>query len=177
MQWQHGTYEIAADGSISLEPISVDGRQLMSDPCLYDSSILTRFSEPEKFKVRTRAGCEWIWQLTSVKRFEVLIDPYHEILRLNLYKADGAPLHPMYLALKPPRMLPTTTLQASTSATAGAESSKSKTKSKRDVLLESYMSSMNADSLIAQSSLLDANMLWWFGVLMTGLGSVLYFCY
>ena len=116
-------------------------------------------------------------QLTDVKRFEVLIDPYHEILRLNLYRADGAPLHPMYLALKPPRMLPTTTLHASISATADAESTKSKAKSKRDVLLHSYMSSMKADSLIAQSSLLDANMLWWFGVLMTGIGSVLYFCY
>ena len=52
MQWQHGTYEIAADGSLSLEPISVDGRQLTSDPCLYDGSILNRYDQPEKFKVR-----------------------------------------------------------------------------------------------------------------------------
>ena len=51
MQWQHGTYEVDADGSIDLEPISVDGRQLMSDPCLYENSILTRYNQPEKFKV------------------------------------------------------------------------------------------------------------------------------
>ena len=83
----------------------------------------------------------------------------------------------MYLALKPPRMLPTTTLQALTSATADADSTKTKIKSKRDVLVKNYMSAMNADSLIAQSSLIDANRLWWFGVLMTGIGSLLYFFY
>ena len=56
MQWQHGTYKIAADGSIDLDPISVDGRQLMSDPCVYENSILTRYDQPEKFKVRDCHG-------------------------------------------------------------------------------------------------------------------------
>ena len=51
MQWQHGTYEVSADGSIELEPISVDGRQLMSDPCSFDNSVLTRYNQTEKFKV------------------------------------------------------------------------------------------------------------------------------
>lgn len=56
MQWQHGTYEVSADGSIELEPISVDGRQLMSDPCSSDSSVLTRYNQTEEFKVRWLLG-------------------------------------------------------------------------------------------------------------------------
>lgn len=79
----------------------------------------------------------------------------------------------MYLALKPPRMLPTTTLQ--NSATASADSQSKKAKQKRDMLLERYMPSVNTLTPGAQSLIIDANSLWWFGVVMTGIGSALYF--
>jgi hypothetical protein len=42
--------------------------------------------------------------------YEVLIDPYHKVHRLNLYGFDGMPLPPMYLASVAPAMVPTTTL-------------------------------------------------------------------
>ena len=82
-------------------------------------------------------------------------------------------MHPMYLALKPPRMLPTTTLQNSATATADAQSKK--VKRKRDLLLDRYMPSVNTITPGAQSLIVDANSLWWFGVVMTGIGSILYF--
>ena len=82
-------------------------------------------------------------------------------------------MHPMYLALKPPQMLPTTTLQTSSSATADARSRKAKRK--RDLLLDRFMPSVDANTPGVQSMIVDANSLWWFGVIMTGIGSVLYF--
>jgi hypothetical protein len=52
IQWQHGSYEKHADGSLTLKPIKVDGRQLYSDPCEYKTSVYTRYNATEKFKVR-----------------------------------------------------------------------------------------------------------------------------
>ena len=52
MQFQHGTYSIAANGSLTLSPIAVDGRQLLSNPCSYDSAIFTRYHQTELFLVR-----------------------------------------------------------------------------------------------------------------------------
>lgn len=51
MQWQHGKYEIVDNGSLILHPIAVDGRQLLSDPCKYSSSIYTRFNTTEIYIV------------------------------------------------------------------------------------------------------------------------------
>jgi hypothetical protein len=51
MQWQHGSYTKDANGSLSLEPISVDGRQLLSSPCEYQNSVFTRYHQSEYIKV------------------------------------------------------------------------------------------------------------------------------
>lgn len=51
MQWQHGTYTYNTNGSLSLTPIAVDGRQLLSSPCSYDDSIYTRYNQTELFQV------------------------------------------------------------------------------------------------------------------------------
>lgn len=53
MQWQHGKFEKNPDGSLTLNPIKVDGRQLYSDPCQYKNAVYTRYNATEKFKVRT----------------------------------------------------------------------------------------------------------------------------
>jgi hypothetical protein len=53
MQWQHGTYSLPGNGSILLQPIAVDGRQLVSSPCSYDQSVYTRYEQPELFQVRS----------------------------------------------------------------------------------------------------------------------------
>lgn len=51
MQWQHGTWTFNADSSLTFDPISVDGRQLLSEPCDYDKSIYTRYNQTETMKV------------------------------------------------------------------------------------------------------------------------------
>jgi len=53
MQWQHGTYSLPGNGSILLQPIGVDGRQLVSSPCSYDESVYTRYEQPELILVRS----------------------------------------------------------------------------------------------------------------------------
>jgi hypothetical protein len=72
----------------------------------------------------------------------------------------------MYLVYKPPQMLPTMTLHPKAGATATGSS-----KVKR-----SLDRSMKLLPLAGEhSSWLDANKWWWFGVGMTGIGSVLYY--
>lgn len=93
MQWQHGSYTLFVNGSLSLSPIAVDGRQLLSDPCKKAVSTYTRYNQTEFFK-----------------SFSVYKDPYHNEQRLDLYGFNGAPLHPMYLSYNPPEMLPSSLL-------------------------------------------------------------------
>ncbi|EME44088.1 hypothetical protein DOTSEDRAFT_79959 [Dothistroma septosporum NZE10] len=158
MQWQHGTYEKNDNGSITLTPISVDGRQLMSKPCDYDNGIYTRYNQTELFK-------SW----------EVLTDPYHNIPRLNLFKFDGSPMAPMYLAMSPPQMLPTTTLNPTTSSTGGA---KSTNKAKRSLEYEVPLNwkpqlfEANHSDVVHR---INAERLWWVGLTFTGVGGLLYF--
>jgi len=52
IQWQHGSYTRHSNGSLLLVPFAPDGRQLMSDKCLSDHSIYTRFNTTELMKVR-----------------------------------------------------------------------------------------------------------------------------
>jgi Chaperone for protein-folding within the ER, fungal len=53
MQFQHGSYTKASNGSLVLTPIAVDGRQLLSDPCTDTNAIYTRWNVTEVFKVRS----------------------------------------------------------------------------------------------------------------------------
>jgi hypothetical protein len=53
MQWQHGTFVKNADGSLSLTPLAVDGRQLLSEPCNGKNAVYTRYNQTEKYEV----GC------------------------------------------------------------------------------------------------------------------------
>ena len=93
-----------------------------------------------------------------------MTDPYHNIPRLNLYKFDGAPLMPLYLAMSPPSMLPTTTLNPLTTQTAAAN------KVKRGEL------PLNHEVLYKRTpGAVRADQWWWFGVFLTAGGSVLYF--
>ena len=163
MQWQHGTYQVAANGSMLLTPIPDDGRQVMSSPCSYDDSIYTRYNQPE-----------------LMKGFEVILDPYHNVQRLNLFKFDGSPIMPLYLEKSPPQMLPTTTLNPTVTATSGAAGATGKSKVKR-----------TADGQLSQRTLKDVvnnpaailppikdlanpDKWWWAGVGFIAVGTVLY---
>ncbi|KZM21052.1 Reversal of tor2 lethality [Ascochyta rabiei] len=142
IQWQHGKFQKLADGSLKLSPIKVDGRQMDSNPCLYKNSIYTRYNISETFK-----------------RYEVRVDDYHKIKRLNLYKFDGSPMMPLYIAFTTPKMLPTTTLNPLVTATATA-------KAKRGLPIDHEV-------LFRKSGNMADGMLW-AGILASGAGALLW---
>ncbi|KAH6612133.1 chaperone for protein-folding within the ER, fungal-domain-containing protein [Boeremia exigua] len=144
IQWQHGKFEKLANGSLNLHPIRVDGRQLYSDPCVYKNSIYTRYNASETFT-----------------RYESRTDDYHKIPRLNLYKFDGSPLMPLYLAFSTPKMLPTTTLNPLVTATATA-----KAKARRALPMP--------DEVLLRKSGNLADGVFWAGVLASGAGGLLW---
>ncbi|KAI9800823.1 MAG: hypothetical protein M1825_003606 [Sarcosagium campestre] len=173
MQFQHGKYTQTASGSLKLSPITVDGRQLTSDPCNYDTSIYQRYNQTETFK-----------------SFNVGKDGYNGMQRLNLFQFDGAPLTPMWLIYKPPQMLPTKTLNPTATATAGAKStSKSKSKVKRDATAyhtqdedeDDDVEPLNKNALRKRQTpvepAVDPDHVWWLGVAFTALGGVGYLCF
>ncbi len=98
--------------------------------------------------------------LTPLQRYEVRIDDYHKIKRLNLYKHDGSPLMPLYIAFTTPKMLPTTTLNPLVTATATA-------KAKRGLPLPDH-------EVFFQKSGNMADKVFWAGMLATGAGGLLW---
>ena len=171
IQWQHGTYTQNSNGSLSLQPIAVDGRQLLSDPCNNANAVYTRYSQFELFQ-----------------SFQVLTDAYSKAQRLNLFAFDGSPLNPMYLAYSPPQMLPTVTLNP-TSTSSGAPASTGTgwsklrkryhggddhiVEEKEEVVGERLMGNLKRKKEPA----IDADRLWWIGVGMTALGGVAYYSF
>jgi hypothetical protein len=52
LQWQHGSYTIFPNESLALQPILSDGRQLMSQPCLFQTAIYSTYNQTELYQVR-----------------------------------------------------------------------------------------------------------------------------
>ncbi|KAI9865129.1 MAG: Reversal of tor2 lethality [Trichoglossum hirsutum] len=155
MQFQHGTYVKADNGSLTLTPFAIDGRQLLSTPCKYQNSIYTR------------------WNVTElIQRYEIYTDPYRKMPRLDLFGFDGAPMNPMYLAHNPPKMHPTITMNPLPTAT-GAKSTGS-TKAKRSSVEAGVP--FNRNAIRQREEPIDADKWWWIGAGMTALGSIGYFC-
>jgi hypothetical protein len=98
----------------------------------------------------------------SLQRYEVVIDKYHQIKRLNLFKKDGSPLMPLYIAYDTPNMLPTTTLNPLVTATAAAS------KQKRGDIPSSH-------EVLFRRSTNSADQWWWFGVFLTAGGGIMYY--
>ncbi|KAF2395812.1 hypothetical protein EJ06DRAFT_545407 [Trichodelitschia bisporula] len=135
LQWQHGAYELLPNGSLLLTPIATDGRQLRSAPCEGDNAVYTRFNVTELFM-----------------RYDLHIDAYHNVPRLDLFRFDGSPVQPLWHVRDPPVMLPTGTLNPIVVQTAV----------KRSVRVEAPK--------------IDAALwLWWCGAGGVGVGSVLFF--
>lgn len=157
MQWQHGSYSAHDNGSLTLTPIAVDGRQLQSVPCNASHASYTRYNQSE-----------------FIKMYRVEEDNYKKVQRLTLFQWDGTPIIPLYLAYSPtPMMLPTTTLNPTSTA---------KAKAKRDLSVgeeeeEPIPLNINAKHIkrgvIVEKSI-DAGMLWWTGIGMTIFGGVAY---
>lgn len=104
MIYQHGTYSFNSNnGSLMMYPFASDGRQLLSDPCNDDGvSIYTRYQN-----------------INVIKWFLMEFDDYHGCDKLTLYEFDGSPMQPMYIAYKPPVMLPTQVLNPTAAADTG----------------------------------------------------------
>ncbi|KAK3697974.1 Reversal of tor2 lethality [Vermiconidia calcicola] len=161
MQWQHGSWIFNANGSLSLTPIEVDGRQLTSEPCNYDSSLYIRYNQTELFK-----------------QYSVYTDEYHNVPRLDLYMFDGTPMQPLYLVFSPPQMLPTTTLNpmTSASATAGAQKLKKRSSGFGAEVPLNWKASLEANQEAGKVvQTINADRLWWVGLGMTGIGGLLFF--
>jgi len=94
LQWQHGTYQPLANGSIVMNPIASDGRQQVQDTCSPVSNIIQQFNA-------TVLMSTWEIRTDEVLGKELL-----------LYGFDGVPVQPLYPYANPPIMLPTQTLTA-----------------------------------------------------------------
>ncbi|CEQ42542.1 SPOSA6832_04372 [Sporobolomyces salmonicolor] len=107
--WQHGKYYFHNNGSITLDPapFASDGRIQVQDPCAATTEVLTYYSQFELYNG---------WTIT--------VDAHHAAYMLQLYRFDGS-LFPrdealtfperaprLYLTVRPPTMLPTTSLEA-----------------------------------------------------------------
>ncbi|GAA5871757.1 hypothetical protein JCM8547_008134 [Rhodosporidiobolus lusitaniae] len=95
--WQHGKYQFYPNGSLTLDPssFSADGRIQVQDPCAATTSVLTYYSQ---------------WEIYN--RWTISIDSHHAAYMLQLYKFDGSKMPRLYLTVRPPTMLPTTSLTA-----------------------------------------------------------------
>ncbi|EEQ91261.1 protein ROT1 [Blastomyces dermatitidis ER-3] len=176
MQFQHGTYRVERNGSLILTPFSSDGRQLVSNPCISESAEYYRYIQEELFE-----------------RYEVLLDPFHKIQRLNLYRFDGSPLIPMYLAARTPEMLPTHTLNptdrsktavTARSTAAGERKAKAKrTEGSEEIEREFKVAQppRNKSPFIKtidyfyhsrMDRLPSSDKVWWIGVIMTSIGGI-----
>ncbi|KAH3667075.1 hypothetical protein WICMUC_005422 [Wickerhamomyces mucosus] len=157
--YQHGTYEIFDNGSISLTPFTVDGRQLLSKPCDDDGiSSYTRYEQQEFFK-----------------SYSVEVDPYYGRYKLNLFAFDGSVIQPLYLAYRPPLMLPTETLNPTSTNDVTQASSTSSSNKLRKRIKRSLENKGRTTAIRKNDFNVD---LWWYlaaGVI--AIGSGIYFIF
>jgi len=110
----------------------------------------------------------------KLQKYQVHIDPYTKMTRLDLYQFDGTPVHPMFLAFNPPQMLPTLTMNPTTAATAK--------NSKRTAGAEEQLAEpLNKNAIHIKRDFerplyqrIDPNMVWWAGAGMTLFGGIAY---
>lgn len=114
----------------------------------------------------------------------MLLDSFSKAERLNLFAFDGAPLNPMYLAFKPPQMLPTNTLNPTTSATGSSQAESTSKLKKRhhggdEHLVFEEDGPLNRNALVTKKARdpINADRWWWIGVGMTALGGIGYYCF
>ncbi|ANZ76414.1 BA75_04292T0 [Komagataella pastoris] len=153
--FQHGTYTELDNGTLVLEPYDVDGRQLLSQPC-DDKGISTysRYNQTEVFR-----------------NYEVSLNTYHGRIQLQLYASDGVKQPPLYLAYRPPNMLPTIVLNptaASDEAQATATGASAK--------IKRSLENRYRTNAVKETSL-NYTLWWWVGAILMGAGSTIYFLY
>ena len=115
---------------------------------------------------------------TYKQRYTVYQDPYHNIQRLDLFQFNGAPVNAMYLAYSPPQMLPTQTLNPTSTPKATGSTATSTANAKRSFEgPEEFREPLNKNALLPRKEPYNPDKWWWFGVGLTAVGSVGYFCF
>jgi hypothetical protein len=117
------------------------------------------------------------------QKWQVYIDPYTKLTRLDLFQFDGTPMNPMFLAYRPPQMLPTVTMNPTATPTAA----KAKRSAGSEPRGEQLAVPLNANAKHIKRSLdgsdlqrpslihrIDASMVWWAGVGMIIFGGTAY---
>lgn len=150
--YQHGKYELLSNGSLVLTPIAVDGRQLLSDPCgeSLDKSVYSRYE-----------------QATLFKKYQVSVDGYNGRYMLQIYQFDGSKMQPLYLAYKPPMMLPTTALNPTDSA--------SETKTSLRKRIKRSLENQYRTNARLETSSAKYQAWWWAAIAGIGFGSAVIF--
>ncbi|CUM66089.1 uncharacterized protein PRCAT00003743001 [Priceomyces carsonii] len=148
LSFQHGTYELKSNGSIILTPIAVDGRQLLSEPC-GDYETSSQYSRYE--------------QATWFKSFLVYVNSYHGRYTLQLFQFDGSKMQPLYLAYRPPLMLPTSALNPT--------DKESETKSTLSEKVKRSLENQYRTTARKDFSNENYDFYWWIGVSMLAVGS------
>lgn len=151
--YQHGSYELLSNGSLVLTPIAVDGRQLLSDPCGGDSATHSTYSR--------------YVQATWFKTYQVYVHNYNGRYTLQLYQFDGSKMQPLYLAYKPPLMLPTYALNPTDKA--------SETKSSLRKKVKRSLENQYRTTAVKQFSNDKYDNLWWVAVAVVGVTSSVVF--
>jgi hypothetical protein len=151
LTFQHGTYEVLSNGSLVLTPFSVDGRQLVSQPCKDKFSTYSRYNQTELYI-----------------EFTVIVDPYHGRYKLTLYQWDGTPTQPLYLAYRPALMLPTETLNPTSQADQAQATHRLRKKIRRSLENQGRTNAV-------RKSVVDFDFWWYVSVGVVGAGSIGYF--
>ncbi|CAD6505884.1 BgTH12-06816 [Blumeria graminis f. sp. triticale] len=160
LQFQHGTFTQNSDGSLSLTPFADDGRQLQSDPCANRHSLYTRYNQSE-----------------TMQKYQLSIDSYTKMKRLDLYQFDGTPVVPLYLAYSPPQMLPTITMNP-----VAKTNSKNRKRSigstgqweSIDLPLNKHATHIRREIRPSLIHTIDPSLMWWGGIAMTIFGGAAY---
>jgi Chaperone for protein-folding within the ER, fungal len=173
----HTPYPATVQSCYNQSPWMVDNwsrvHVRMINPCTQDTSNqnCSRFAAYARFfKCR-------ITRVNIKQSYQSLLDPYHNIQRLNLFKFDGSPMVPMFLVYNPPQMLPTQTLNPTASSTGGATST-GKSRVRRNINDASGEGSeplnKKPNKILSPNEPYNPDTWWWVGVGMTALGTIMY---
>ena len=102
-----------------------------------------------------------------MKSYSVETDKYHNVLRLNLFQFNGAPIQPLYLVYNPPQMLPTQTLNPTRAPTATG-------KVKREQVALNGREERVGKGMRRVEKEIEPDHVWWVGIVMVMAGSAMY---